>query len=230
MQACLLIGLLGVDLAASAADGPAVPLTGRRVADFVPTGWRIEQSLGGDLNADQRPDSVLVLVEKPREEGKNSPHESRARALVVLLALSDGLIRRVGLGWHALYCTHCFGDVDRPIAAAPTVLLKDGRLSVVHWSGLRWKTRQTQLYRYERLTGRMRLDYDSYQFTDTETRWSTRATTDFITDQQHIDRSSPNRLWEGLHRSIRLPVLYLEEVNIVDEIPFWLPVTFWHER
>jgi hypothetical protein len=42
-------------------DYPTLPATAADADGFVPRGWRIEQRLDGDLNADRRADLVLVL-------------------------------------------------------------------------------------------------------------------------------------------------------------------------
>ena len=77
-------------------DYPTLPATAADANGFVPRGWRIEQRLDGDLNADRRADLVLVLRQQdPRNvlehDGMGiSPLDSNPRLLAIAWARPDG--------------------------------------------------------------------------------------------------------------------------------------------
>lgn len=75
---------------------PPLPATAHSADGFVPTGWRIEQRLEGDLNGDRRADLVLVLRQQdPRNVVEHdglgiSPLDSNPRLLAVAWAQPAG--------------------------------------------------------------------------------------------------------------------------------------------
>lgn len=94
--------LLGACVATAAADDPP-PATYPKLAaqaatldGFVPQGWRLENSLAGDLNGDGRPDAVLILRDNdPKkfiETGRESmpKFDTNPRILAVAFAGDKG--------------------------------------------------------------------------------------------------------------------------------------------
>lgn len=77
-------------------DYPVLPAHATRAEGFVPSGWRIEQQLRGDLNGDKREDLVLVLRQQdPRNIVEHdgfgiSPLDSNPRMLAIAWATPDG--------------------------------------------------------------------------------------------------------------------------------------------
>ncbi|MCW6028470.1 hypothetical protein K4043_10605 [Stenotrophomonas sp. SRS1] len=77
-------------------DYPVLPTHATRAEGFVPSGWRIEQQLRGDLNGDKREDLVLVLRQQdPRNIVEHdgfgiSPLDSNPRMLAIAWATPDG--------------------------------------------------------------------------------------------------------------------------------------------
>lgn len=230
MQACLLIGFLG--LAYGAAAQPTVPLTGRRTADFVPAGWVLERKLGGDLNADQRPDSVLVVIEQP-EIGRAIKDESglaHNRALVVLLTQPDGTLLRVGVGANALLCDQCFWQQDYTETGTPAITIRQGAILVRHSTGAGQVLTQTQHYRYERPTGRIRLVREDYNRLDRPDARFVGTATDLLTGRQLVRRGKSEQaaqIGKPAIRTGQVPPLYLEDVNLPDHLPTWLPPDFF---
>lgn len=103
MRLPLLAALLLTALPASAqelrippVDYPVLPAHATRAEGFVPSGWRIEQQLRGDLNGDKREDLVLVLRQQdPRNIVEHdgfgiSPLDSNPRMLAIAWATPDG--------------------------------------------------------------------------------------------------------------------------------------------
>ncbi|MCC3158293.1 hypothetical protein LJ737_13675 [Hymenobacter sp. 15J16-1T3B] len=206
-----------------------LPVTARQPTAFVPAGWRIESRLGGDLNADQRPDSVLVLVESSEEE-PGAADVNRNRALVVMLAQPSGAFQRVGVGVGALYCTKCLSR-DSSRVGTPGVSLVRGDILVKHRAGTNQRLTQTQHYRYENASGRVRLVVEDYSCLDRANATFVSATTDFLTGQQIVRRGTGHwyfTMAKPTTRAVEVPLLYLEDVNLHKTIPAWLPPDFFN--
>ncbi len=99
MRLLLLTPLLLTALTASAqelrippVDYPVLPARATTADGFLPSGWRIEEQLSGDLNGDQRDDLVLVLRQQdPRNIVEHdgfgiSPLDSNPRMLAIAFA------------------------------------------------------------------------------------------------------------------------------------------------
>lgn len=213
-------------------EAAKLPLTGQRAADFVPPGWRVEKRIGGDLNADQRPDSVLVLVEKP-EAGraiKDDAGTSRNRALLVLLVQPAGTLKRVGVGATALYCTTCFPQQDYTETGTPTISMKQGDMLVKHVTGSSRMLLQTQHYRYETSTARMRLVGEDYNRLDQLSVQFVSTTTNFLTRRQRIRRGRKKQAvaeQKPETRAVKVPRLYLEDIDLPNMTRPWLPYDFF---
>lgn len=73
-------------------DYPVLPARATTADGFLPSGWRIEEQLSGDLNGDQRDDLVLVLRQQdPRNIVEHdgfgiSPLDSNPRILAIAFA------------------------------------------------------------------------------------------------------------------------------------------------
>ena len=103
MRLLLLTPLLLTALTASAqelrippVDYPVLPARATTADGFLPSGWRIEEQLSGDLNGDQRDDLVLVLRQQdPRNIVEHdgfgiSPLDSNPRMLAIAFAGPGG--------------------------------------------------------------------------------------------------------------------------------------------
>lgn len=99
MRLLLLTPLLLTALTASAqelrippVDYPVLPARATTADGFLPSGWRIEEQLSGDLNGDKRDDLVLVLRQQdPRNIVEHdgfgiSPLDSNPRMLAIAFA------------------------------------------------------------------------------------------------------------------------------------------------
>lgn len=156
-----------------------VPAAAPRSAAFIPVGWMLEKQVAGDLNGDNRPDAVLMLVERP---SPSAPEARRERALVVLLNEPTGQLRRVAASGTALYCTGCFAS-DR--TATPDISIVKGTLTVRHLSGATQTLDLSQRYRFE--NGRVRLVGESVTQSSRLKLDTTSRRTDYLTGQQQIE-------------------------------------------
>jgi hypothetical protein len=192
-------------------DARLLPATATTPAPFVPKGWKIEQQLSADLNADQRPDQVLMLIE---QQAPASDDDTRYRALVVLLTQPDGRLRPAGVGSKLLYCTTCFGALGNPELSKPELRIAKGVLLVEHLSGSRWSNTVLQRFRYEPTTGRMRLIGEDFTAQDRATGNSETRSTNLLTGQQVVERfSGEKRRGTTQRRTVPAPKLYLEDVD-----------------
>ncbi|UYZ60981.1 hypothetical protein [Hymenobacter latericus] len=206
-------------------DARRLPLAAAQPAAFVPKGWQLEQQLSGDLNADQRPDKVLMLIE---QQSPDPDDDTRYRALVVLLTQPNGSLQRVGVGGKLLYCTSCFGALGGE-GTRPELRIARGVLLVSHYAGSRWAYQVLQRFRYEGATGRMRLIGEDYTSTDRASGASKSLSTNMLNGQQVIEaqpaegqpKTAPQR------RTVRVPKLYLEDVDPdSDQSASWTPKGF----
>jgi len=71
---------------------PSLPHMGSKIEDFIPTGWKIEQSESDDLGGDGSKDDYILLLRMQDEnnilhdEGCSEPLDTNPRMLVFLLA------------------------------------------------------------------------------------------------------------------------------------------------
>ncbi|MCC3158294.1 hypothetical protein LJ737_13680 [Hymenobacter sp. 15J16-1T3B] len=214
----MLIGLAGLTTP-NPESGPAfkadmVPATATRATAFVPAGWLLEKQISGDLNGDNRPDPVLMLVERP---SASAPEARRERALVVLINEPTGQLRRVATSGTALYCTGCFAS-DRTVA--PDLAISKGTLSVRHLSGVEQSLDVTQRYRFD--NGRVRLVGESVMQSSRLKLDTTYKRTDYLTGQQqteHIvadpaDPSGAKQLVTRKEAKVPTAPRFLEDVNV----------------
>src|ERR1041384_8883733 len=118
-------------------DKGLVPATADDLQKFVPRGWKIEEQVKGDLNADSVADYVLKLVEdKPDKDASGDPTE-RYRALVIVLQEAGGKLTRGAVAGKLLQCTRCGGAFYGFVETPTTVEIKNGIIEVDQDHGLR---------------------------------------------------------------------------------------------
>lgn len=216
----LMSGLLGLTTPAAEPvpvfKPDMVPAAAPRTAAFIPAGWMLEKQVSGDLNADNRPDAVLMLVERP---SATAPEARRERALVVLLNESTGQLRRVAASGTALYCTGCFAS-DRTVT--PDISISKGTLAVRHISGATQTLDLSQRYRFE--DGRVRLVGETVTQSSRLKLDTTYKRTDYLTGQQtteHItadpaDASGAKQLVARKDAKVPTTPRFLEDVKAGD--------------
>src|SRR5205809_97297 len=137
-----------------------IPLTGKTVEDFVPSGWahreHSDMAEDWDLNGDDVPDTAIVITD---EKDDAQP------ALIVLFGTKDGRWQRAGMATHLITAggLETFGMSD-----GPQMEIKKGVLSVyqmVVFNGLKDSEDYTHRFRFDQQTRRFILigaDYKSY--------------------------------------------------------------------
>ncbi|WP_400191800.1 hypothetical protein [Hymenobacter sp. B81] len=193
-----------------------LPQKGSRAVAFVPAGWMLERQAAGDLNADKRPDQVLLLVERP----SGAPDAHRERALVVLLAEPTGQFRRVGAAGGVLPCLGC-AETSAGADGIPEISIAKGGLSVRHIAGNDQTMDLTLRFRYEPTAGRVRLVGEDH-IKSSRVKLDTRVRhTDFLTGQQqtdHIyadpnDKAGTRQLTSRSTAKVPTTPVYLEDVS-----------------
>jgi hypothetical protein len=125
---------------------PAIPATGRTIADFIPAHYDTLDAgrTDGDLNHDGRPDVALALrsdEEATAESEENLP----ARLLLVLFGTPTGYTLAAQSG-KVLLCKECGGMYGDPFAG---LTIYKGILSIDHYGGSSWRWSITSKFRYQ---------------------------------------------------------------------------------
>ena len=130
-------------------DKKRIPAAGAEAKSFVPPGWKIEEQIAGDLNADGLADIVLKLVEdKPATDNEGVATE-RSRALVILFRGQDDKLTRAAVVGRLLQCTRCGGAFYGVSESPANVQIERGGLSVDQDHGSRNLTNTNYRFRYD---------------------------------------------------------------------------------
>ena len=189
-----------------------VPAVAANVKEFVPSGWKIEEQVSGDLNGDGIPDHALKLVEdKPLKDQDDQPSE-RSRALVVALAQKDEKLRRAGIADRLLQCTRCGGQFYGGVDAESNVSIEKGTLAVQQDNGGSELVNTTYQFRYDLKTQRFVLIGFDYSFADRMTAQVVSESTNYLTGVRKVSRDKGEKT---LNSSTRFPrtKIFLEQVD-----------------
>ncbi|KAA9332464.1 hypothetical protein F0P96_13415 [Hymenobacter busanensis] len=194
-----------------------LPAKAARPMAFVPAGWMLERQAAGDLNADKRPDQVLLLVERPSA----APDAKRERAVVVLLAEPTGQFRRVGAAGAVLPCVGC-DETAAGTDGVPELAISKGQVSLRHIAGNAQTTDRTLRFRYESTADRVRLVGEDHIRSSRQVLDTTVRHTDFLTGQQQTERIYADPKAQGSTRQLTsrstatVPTAprYLEDLNL----------------
>lgn len=168
--------------AAPPIDPAKIPAASLVIADFVPQGWMIEEQVTGDLNKDAQDDVALKLVEKlaPNADKDNPPE--RARALLILLKLPDGRLRKAAFTAKLLQCTRCGGAFYGVVESPAEVRIEKGALVIRQDYGSREMTEETWRFRQDPATGRFLLIGMDLRTTDRATGQTVEESTNYLTN------------------------------------------------
>lgn len=146
----------------------------------------------------------------------------RHRVLLVIFAQPQGTWKRVGLGLNTLRCTDCFGMFSPGV---PEVDIIHGILEVAHEYGLTHYDTHLQRLRYEPLTGRLRLIGEEFSDVDRVSGEYVDSSTNLLTGQQTLQkgRTSEAKARAAQQRRIKIPKVYVEDLDWKAEPPSWWP-------
>ena len=174
-------------------DKSKIPAQAAAIKDFVPAGWKIEEQLSADLNADSSPDYVLKLVEdKPAKTADDVANE-RARALIVLLQNATGKFSRAAVADKLLQCTRCGGAFYGVVESPANVTIEKGVIVVNQDHGSRELTNMTFRFRYDAASNQVILIGFDYAVADRATAGTVSESTNYLTGARITSRGKGNR-------------------------------------
>ena len=174
-------------------DPARVPAEGRDTKQFVPSGWKIEEQVAGDLNGDSLPDFALKLVEDKVEKNSEGDPTERGRALVIVLATADGKLKRAGVAEALLQCTRCGGAFYGVVEAPADVKIEKGTVVVNQEHGSRELSNITFRFRYDAATRRFILIGFDYATVDRLTANTVSESINYLTGVRVVQRGKGNR-------------------------------------
>jgi hypothetical protein len=215
--------LLSLSLPALAQD-PApldlskVPQEGKAPQDFVPSGWKLEDTVRGDLDKNGSEDVVLQLVEAGSGSDSEGQAAEHARALLVLL--TDGAkLRRAGASHRILYCSTCAGTLSAP-GAVGQVKLQKGVLLVDQVSGSREMTHTLLRFRFEPKDKRFLLIGEDVEHADRALGSTDKVSTNLLTGQriseklQFDEKKDKDVTLSSKKEKVPVKKVFLEDVDI----------------
>ena len=170
-----------------------VPATADDLQKFVPRGWKIEQQIKGDLNADSVADFALKLVEdKPDKDANGDPAE-RYRAVVIVLQEAAGKLTRAAVAGKLLQCTRCGGAFYGVVETPASLEIKNGIIEVDQDHGSRNLTNTYYKFRYDPTIKQFVLIGFDYADADRLTANVMSESTNYLTGVRITTRGKGNR-------------------------------------
>ena len=193
-------------------DPSRVPAEGQTTKQFVPSGWKIEEQVTGDLNGDSLPDFALKLVEDKVEKNSEGDPTERGRALVIVLANADGKLKRAGVAEALLQCTRCGGAFYGVVEAPADVKIEKGTVVVNQEHGSRELSNITFRFRYDAATQRFILIGFDYASADRLTANTVTESINYLTGLRVVQRGKGNRDTTS-RTTVPKKKIFLEDVN-----------------
>ncbi|MHC1729058.1 MAG: hypothetical protein AB9866_24190 [Syntrophobacteraceae bacterium] len=126
-----------------------LPSAGKALADFVPTGWSVENQESGDLNGDEVSDIAAILVQGNPGSGQSESEEEPQRVLILLLGHDKEKYYLAGSNDAFLLCKGC-GGVKEGVG----ISIRKGVVIIEQMSGSREYSNETFRFRYDPQTQR----------------------------------------------------------------------------
>ncbi len=188
-----------------------IPAQAGALDRFVPKGWKIEEQLKYDLDADGRPDYLLKLVEdKPAKDKDDNPID-HARALVVVLQNEDGSFTRAAVADKLLQCTQCGGAFYGVSEAPANISVTNGVIVVEQDSGSRWTVDETFRFRYEPESKKFLLIGFDYVANDRNERNTVTESTNYLTGLRIVKRTRARET--NSRTQIAKSKIYIDDVD-----------------
>ncbi len=173
-------------------DKSKIPVAADSPAKFVPSGWKIEEQVTGDLNGDGVADYALKLVEdKPATDSEGMATE-RGRALVIALKTGETL-SRAAIADKLLQCTHCGGAFYGVSESPADVTIEKGVIVVNQDHGSRNLANTTYRFRLDPATKKFVLIGFDYADADRLTANVVSESTNYVTGVRITTRGKGNR-------------------------------------
>jgi hypothetical protein len=158
-----------------------IPAQAGAIDDFVPKGWKIEEQLKYDLDADGRTDYLLKLIEdKPAKDKDDNPID-HARALVIVMQNESGKFTRAAVADKLLQCTQCGGAFYGVGEAPANVTIDKGVIVIEEDHGSRDVSDLTFRFRYDAASQKFILIGFDYSDRDRATAKVASESTNYLT-------------------------------------------------
>jgi hypothetical protein len=193
-------------------DKSRVPAQADKPEKFAPAGWKIEQQVTGDLNADGVADYALKLVEAKAEKDADGDPTERGRALIIALATKGGGLARAGVADNLLQCTRCGGAFYGVVETPTEVTIEKGILVVQQDHGSREITNTTYRFRYEAATGKFVLIGFDLVNSDRATAQVTSESINYLTGAREETRSKGEKDMKT-RSTIPKRKIYLDDIS-----------------
>lgn len=196
-------------------DVSRIPAQAHQMSAFAPAGWKIEEQVTGDLNGNSVPDFALKLVEDKPDKDSEGIATERGRALVIVLTMKDGILKRVGVADKLLQCTRCGGAFYGVVETPVEVTIEKGVVVVQQDHGSREITNTTYRFRYDSATERFMLIGFDLNEADRATAQVVTESSNYLTGVRVVTRSKGDRDVMTKSAFPRKKV-YLEDVSAED--------------
>lgn len=165
-------------------DTSKIPTTADKAEAFVPAGWKIEEQIAGDVNADGKGDVILKLIQDKPATDKDGTMSERGRAMVILISGDGVKYRRGAVTDKLLQCATCGGAFYGVSDAPANVKIEKGVIIVEQDHGSRWVTDTTYRFRYDEQPGMFILIGFDYSSNDRAAGGSSTESTNYLTGKR----------------------------------------------
>ena len=116
----------------------------KKISKYIFPGYKILDTLSGDLNLDGRKDLLLIL--KVIAEDTMSFTEAQ-RPLLILIQNAGGSYYQAGRNNQVVLCKGCGGVFGDPYAS---ITIKSGYFSIEHYGGSNWRWTDIATFHYDK--------------------------------------------------------------------------------
>ncbi|MEB3220124.1 MAG: hypothetical protein VKN72_28360 [Nostocales cyanobacterium 94392] len=204
---CSMFVGMAIAQSARSLNANLVPVKGKTVQNFVPKGWTIQDKVEGDINRDEKPDTVLTLI----EAGTQS---ERGRALVILIKQANGNLQRLAVANKLLLCSSCAGVLSSPDGAGTNIEIKSGVITVSQLSGSRLATETLHRFWIDKSSQRLVLIGKDITDFDRANGDSTVTSESYLTGQQIVQTFRSQKLVSTKKSPIPKSKQLIENVSI----------------
>ena len=120
----------------------------KSIQKFILPGYKLLDTLSGDLNLDGKKDLLLVLKSEMEDHVPNPESGELARPLLILIKQNDGSFKQTGRNDNVILCNTCGGVFGDPYSG---LAIKNGYFSAEHYGGSNWRWTDIVTFKYDKL-------------------------------------------------------------------------------
>lgn len=147
------------------------------ISKFVPEGYSALDTTIGDLNLDEFPDLILVLMKNGEDSTSDVVDHPEKRPLLILTGQPDASYKIEARNDNTVLCIDCGGMMGDPFMG---ITIRKGFFSVEHYGGSAWRWTRIITYKYSKADNNWYLHKDggdSFHAADPDNNTSTVKTT-----------------------------------------------------